>query len=181
MTWESSVGQATRPIVDRRCASMIGTTVRRVTLLAVAAVAAACSGVGSVPFETPPASLEPLLPCAAPAVAPPLDEPRFAPKVAGELSLVRAEGDARLSAEGGILAAWSADGATVAFSDDGTVTVWRSNDGKLIDLVRCARGDFGANDIAISPSGRWVVVAGLPRGNYGGRGDSGTICIVDRK
>src|SRR5205823_12939729 len=87
--------------------------------------------------------------------------PRFAPQVTGELSLVRAEGDARLSAEGGILAAWSADGATVAFTDRGAVTVWRSKDGKLIDLVRCAPGDLSANDIALAPSGRWVVVAGI--------------------
>jgi WD40 repeat protein len=154
----------------------------RVSLLAAVTVIAACGRVGSVPFETPPASLAPLPPCEASAVVPPLDEPRFAPKVAGELSLVRAEGDARLSAEGGILAAWSADGATVAFTDHGAVTVWRSEDGKLIDLVRCALGEFGANDIALSPSGRLVVVAGILRGHYGGgRGDTDRICIVDRK
>jgi len=150
-------------------------------LLAAATAVAACSGVGSVPFETLPASPARLPPCDAPAVAPPLDEPRFAPKVAGELSLVRAEGDARLSAEGGILAAWSADGETVAFTDHGAVTVWRSKDGKLLDLVRCARGDLGANDIALSPSGRWVVVAGILRGGQGGSGDTERICIVDRK
>jgi WD40 repeat protein len=156
--------------------------VTRAALLAAATGVAACSGVGSVPFDTPPASIGALPPCGAPAVVPPLDEPRFAPHVAGEMSLVRAEGDARLSAEGGILAAWSPDGETVAFTDHGAVTVWRSKDGKLIDLVRCARGDLSANDIALSPSGRWVVVSGILRGAYGGgRDDRDQICIVDRK
>src|SRR5215813_14394555 len=111
----------------------------------LAAAVAACSGVGQVRFLPPAPTPVAMQPCTAAAVAPPLDEPRFAPAVDGALALIRAEGDPRLSAEGGILAAWSADGASVAFTDHGAVTVWRSDDGRLIDLVRCAPGDLGAN------------------------------------
>jgi len=62
------------------------------------------------------------------------------------------------------LGPWCADGGLLAFSDRGAVTVWRGDDGRLIDLVRCSDGDLSANGIALSPDTRWVVVSGIPAG-----------------
>jgi hypothetical protein len=132
--------------------------------------AGSADSAGSAP--KPPAAL----PSCATAVVPPLDEPRFAPTLGGELTLVRADGDARLSAEAGILAVWSRDAAFVTFADSGAVTTWRSRDGKLVDLVRCAPGDMGANQIVVSTDGRWVVVSGELRDPV----DTPATCIVDR-
>ena len=164
------------------CARALATPRWRPLGIAILATAltGACRMVGTVPFGPPSGESAPLPPCAAPAAAPDLDEPRFAARVAGELSLVRAEGDSRLSAEGGILTAWSADGSAVAFTDRGTVTTWRSEDGKLLDLVQCTPGDFSANEIALSPDERWVVVSGIVRDGYDGSHDRPATCIVDR-
>ena len=162
-----------RAIATPRCGPL------GIAILATA-LTGACRMVGTVHFGPPSGESAPLPPCAAPATVPDLDEPRFAARVTGELSLVRAEGDSRLSAEGGILTAWSADGSLVAFTDRGAVTTWRSDDGKLLDLVQCTAADFGANEIALSPNRRWVVVSGIVRDGYGSH-DRPATCIVDRR
>jgi DNA-binding beta-propeller fold protein YncE len=159
----------------RRAQRVLGTAI-----LAASAMPA-CSSVGSLTFVAAPTPPETLAPCAAPIPVSPLDEAEFAPVVGGELVLVRAEGDARLSAEGGIVVAWSEDSATVTFSDRGAVTTWRVSDGKLLDLVRCTDSELGANDVALSPDGNTVTVSGILRDGYDGSRDTHTNCIVDRK
>lgn len=94
---------------------------------------------------------------------PAMDEPRFAPALSGELSLVRTEGDARLSADGYLLAAWSPDAKLVAITDQSAVTIRRAEDGKLVDLGRCADRELSANQIVFSPDGGEVIVSGLLR------------------
>ncbi len=79
------------------------------------------------------------------------------------------------------MTAWSADGSTVAFTDHGAVTTWRSEDGKLLDVVPCVLGDLSANEIALSPDHRWVVVSGIVRDGYDGSHDRAATCIVDRE
>lgn len=156
---------------------------RRLIFTAILAASAvcACSSVGSVTFVSAPRPLEATAPCAAPVAAPLLDVPELAPVVGGDLILVRAEGDARLSSEGGILAAWSDDSAMVAFSDHGAVTTWRTSDGKLLDLVRCTDAELSANAIELSPDGRTVTVWGIVRDGYDGSRDTYSTCTVDRQ
>jgi WD40 repeat protein len=149
------------------------------TAVLIAAIGlGACRSATPVPFGPVPRSGVPTAPCVDPAEVPALDEPRFAPAVTGELALIRAEGDARLSveAEANVLAAWSAGGELVTFIDRGAVTTWRAADGRLVDIVSCTAERFAARAIALSPDGRWVAVDGLRPSGY-----DFTTCIVDRQ
>jgi hypothetical protein len=101
----------------------------------------------------------------------------FLPSVDGALSLVSARGDARLSARGGIRTAWSADGAYLVFADSGALSVWRTADGALVDLVQCGR-DIGAYTVAMSSDLRWLVATGTAQDPSGFHAAT---CVVDRK
>jgi hypothetical protein len=149
----------------------------KLVAVAVSLFATACAAVAPLSVRVTPIQPSAPMPCAAPIVAPALGDSRFAPAISGELSLVRAEGDERLSAEdGGILTAWSRDSALVTFSDHGAVTTWQTRDGKLVDLIRCAPGDMGTNEIELSGDGRWIVVSGVLRDPK----DTWVTCIADR-
>jgi WD40 repeat protein len=136
-----------------------------------------CATVAPLSVRTSGTEPTVLAPCALPVVPPALEDGRFIPSLSGDLTLVGAEGDERLSAEDPfIVTAWSPDSALVAFNDYGTISVWQSRDGKLVDLIRCVPGKLGTDQFLWSADGRWFVVAGVVREPH----DTFITCIADQ-
>jgi WD40 repeat protein len=146
-------------------------TIRRAALLSAAAVAA-WGGAACVPIVWPKAPRD-VPPCALP-VLPTLTDARFSPALTGELALVSAVGDPRLSADGYVTEKWSADGARLAFLEHGAISVWDTSDGKLVAIGRCSEGDV-AGLMAFSPDGGEVIVHGVMRAEWG----KATKCVLD--
>jgi hypothetical protein len=98
-----------------------------------------CATVAPLSVRPSGTELIALAPCAPPVVPPTLEDSRFIPSLSGDLTLVRAEGDERLSTEDPVIVtAWSPDSALVAFIDYGTISVWQRRQARRSDSM-CAR------------------------------------------
>ncbi|HEX3758982.1 MAG TPA: hypothetical protein VHW23_09765 [Kofleriaceae bacterium] len=97
--------------------------------------------------------------------------------MSGQLSLIAARGDARVSVPDFSLWVAAPDGSfAVVAEPGGAVTVWRSGDGVLLQRVMCPRPAPVPELIAVSPDLRWVVVSGgRPDVRLGDR----ATCIAD--
>ena len=123
-----------------------------------------------------PVKLPPPTSCKPSPVLPRLD-PGFAPTLSGGVTLVSANGDARLSTAGALLEAWSADSTQVAVTDHRSLVVWRASDGALLDQISCPGPEIGANEVAMSADLRWIAVSGIQRAT----GNQPPVtCIADR-
>jgi hypothetical protein len=114
--------------------------------------------------------------CASAPSLPRLD-PRFAPAVTGAVSVVSAEGDARLSATELLPVTWSADSAYAASIDHSWVTLWRVSDGEAVEHVACPAAQLGHLPIAISADLRWIAAPGV---QHDAREYRSVVCLVDR-
>ncbi|HEY8075560.1 MAG TPA: WD40 repeat domain-containing protein [Labilithrix sp.] len=140
--------------------------------LALAACGASLAP-GTLRMRTPDAPPAPRA-CAPEPELPDLDA-RFRPKTAGAVALASARGDARLSAEGPVLATWSRDGRHIVLADGAALSLWRADDGGFVDLATCGK-EMGANVVAVSADLRWLAVSGVARGLHA---DAPATCIVD--
>jgi WD40 repeat protein len=123
-------------------------------------------------------SIKPVTPavqaCTPSAPLPPLD-PAFAPALDGQLALVSAKGDFRMSANGPALAWWSADSAIVLFTGHRVPDAWRVADGSFVDHIPCPGADTGRSEVALSRDARWLIVSTHDR-----HGSGGHTCVLDR-
>jgi len=138
----------------------------------IVALAACGPHVGELAVRAPDHPV--VSPCTPSAPLPPLD-PAFAPTASGGVALVSATGDARLSADGGALAWWSADSSIVLLVNERDAAAWRVADGTLIDRIACPGIASGDDEIAMSADQRWLVVVVRDR-----KGNGGRTCALDR-
>jgi len=115
-------------------------------------------------------------PCAPSPALPALD-PLFAPALSGAVTLVSAQGDARLSATALVQAAWSTDSSHVATLDQSWVTLWRSSDGAAAEHIACPARLLGHLRLAISADLRWIVAPGIV---HTANDYQAVVCVVDR-
>lgn len=115
-------------------------------------------------------------PCDPSPRLPALD-PRFAPALSGAVTLVSAEGDARLSATALVQATWSADSSHVASIDQSWVTLWRISDGAAVEHIACPARQLGHMPIVISADLRWIAAPGIQHTSNEYRS---VVCVVDR-